>query len=33
MATGGKDNDDMDEISQKLSKLHLDLMDEDDNYV
>ena len=33
MAEGGNDNGNMDELSQRLAKVHLDLMDEEDNYV
>ena len=33
MPSGGRDDDGIDEISKKLSKVHLDLMDEEDNYV
>ena len=33
MAEGGSDNGNIDEISQRLSNVHLDLMDEEDNYV
>ena len=32
MAEGGSDNGNIDELSKRLSKVHLDLMDEDDNY-
>ena len=33
MATGGGDDKDIDEISKQLAKVHLDVMDETDNYV
>ena len=33
MAKGGSDNGNIKEISKRLSKVHLDFMDEEDNYV
>ena len=33
MAEVGSNNENIDELSQRLSRVHLDLMDEDDNYV
>ena len=33
MAEGGNLDDEMDKISRDLEKVHLDMMDQDDNYV
>ena len=33
MAEGGSPNDDMDQIAKQLNDFHLNVMDQDDNYV
>ena len=33
MAQGGNNGDDLDKLSQSLQGVHIDMMDEEDNYV